>query len=306
MNAAAVLLLAVALLVPSGARAESLRVLASFFPMYLFSKNVVGDTSGVTVDAMLPPSLGCPHDYALTPGDMKKIAAADIFIANGLGMEEFLGTPVRQANPGIVMVETAAFVTPDRILATREGSDPGRPPGEDHDHGDVNPHTWTSPRNAILQVRGIEEALSEASPRNAAAFRRNAGAYVARLEALAREYEDASLQLRGRAVVTYHDVLDYLMRDAGLTVVGHIMEVAGEEPSAGDIQRLIRTIRETKAAAVFAEPQYATRLAETVGREAGVPVRILDPVAMGDPSPTAYEDAMRENLYTILTVLGAP
>jgi zinc transport system substrate-binding protein len=306
MNAAAVLLLAAALLVPSGARAESLRVLASFFPMYLFAKNVVGDTSGVTVDAMLPPSLGCPHDYALTPGDMKKIAAADIFIANGLGMEEFLGTPVRQANPGIVLVETADFVTPDRILAAREGGDPARPPGGDHGHGDVNPHTWTSPRNAILQVRGIEKALSEASPRNAAGFRRNADAYVARLEALAREYEDASMQLRGRAVVTYHDILDYLVRDAGLTVVGHIVEEAGEEPSAGDIHRLIRTIRETKAAAVFAEPQYATRLAETVGREAGVPVRILDPVATGDPSPTAYEDAMRGNLHTILTVLGAP
>ena len=92
---------------PSVGAAEPLRVLTSFLPMEIFTRNVVGETPGVIVESMLPASLGCPHDYPLTPGDMKKIASAELFVANGVGMEEFLGEPVRRANPKIRILETA-------------------------------------------------------------------------------------------------------------------------------------------------------------------------------------------------------
>ncbi|HLO09511.1 MAG TPA: zinc ABC transporter substrate-binding protein, partial [Desulfobacteria bacterium] len=163
-RAAAVFLIAFTLaFAPAAGAADTLRVLTSFLPMEIFTRNVVGDAPGVTVVSMLPASMGCPHDYALTPGDMKKIAAADLFVANGLGMEAFLGEPVRRANPKIRIVETA-----NAVLPLHGG----------HGHGDVNPHTWVSPRNAILQVREIENALSAARPAGAASFRRNADAYV--------------------------------------------------------------------------------------------------------------------------------
>ena len=274
---------------PAGA-AEPLRVLTSFLPMEIFTRNVVVDTPGVTVASMLPASLGCPHDYALTPGDMKKIASADLFVANGFGMEEFLGEPVRRANPKIRIVESARGVRPIRT-------------GHD-DAGDVNPHTWVSPRNAILQVREIEKALSAAMPGGAGAFRRNADAYVSRLSALAAEFEAAAKTFRRRNIVTFHNVFAYLARDLGLTVVGEIESAPGQEPSAGEIRNLSRTIRERKVPAVFSEPQYSPKLAEALAREAGVPVRVLDPVATGSPALTAYEDAMRRNLSTLREALN--
>jgi ABC-type Zn uptake system ZnuABC Zn-binding protein ZnuA len=275
---------------PAGA-ADPLRVLTSFLPMEVFTRNVVGDTPGVTVESMLPASMGCPHDYALTPGDMKKIASADLFIANGFGMEEFLGEPVRRANPKIRVVETARTVRPLR--------------GGHDERGDVNPHTWVSPRNAILQVREIEKALSAARPACADAFRQNADAYVSRLSALAAEFETEAKTFRRRNIVTFHNVFDYLARDLGLTVVGEIETAPGQEPSAGEIRNLSRTIRERKVPAVFSEPQYSQKLAEALAREAGVPVRVLDPVATGSPSVTLYEDAMRRNLSTLKEALSA-
>jgi len=276
---------------PSIGAAEPLRVLTSFLPMEIFTRNVVGDTPDVIVESMLPASMGCPHDYALTPGDMKKIASADLFVANGFGMEEFLGEPVRRANPKIRVVETARGVRPIRA-------------GRD-DAGDVNPHTWVSPRNAILQVREIEKALSAARPAGEGAFRRNADAYVSRLSALAAEFEAAAKTFRRRNIVTFHNVFAYLARDLGLTVVGEIETAPGQEPSAGEIRNLSRTIRERKVPAVFSEPQYSPKLAEALAREAGVPVRVLDPVATGSPALTAYEDAMRRNLSTLKEALSA-
>jgi ABC-type Zn uptake system ZnuABC Zn-binding protein ZnuA len=285
----AIFLMIFLLLSPFPAEAGVLRVLASFLPMYLFTRNVVGDVPGVTVDLMLPASLGCPHDYALTPGDMRKIAAADLFIANGYGMEEFLGAPVRKSNPRIRIVETAEGVPPIRA---GEGS-----------HGGINPHTWVSPRNAILQVRNIEKALSVASPHNAAAFRHNADAYVSKLTVLAREFDAASGRFRNRNIVAFHNVFDYLARDLGLNIVGEIEETPGQEPSAGEVGKLVRTIRGKRAAAVFWEPQYPKRLADVIAAEAGVPSRVLDPVSTGSTTPGAYEEIMRQNLRTLTETL---
>jgi ABC-type Zn uptake system ZnuABC Zn-binding protein ZnuA len=287
---AAAALAAFLALSPLPAGAGELRVLASFLPMYLFARGVAGDVPGIEVDLMLPASLGCPHDYALTPGDMRKIASADLFIANGYGMEEFLGAPVRKANPRIRIVEAANGVPPIR--------------GGEGGHGGINPHTWVSPRNAILEVRNIEKALSAASPGDASAFRRNADAYAAKLSVLAGEFEAAAAKFRNRNIVTFHNVFDYLARDLGLVIVGEIEETAGQEPSAGEVARLVRSIREKKAAAVFWEPQYPKRLAEVIAAEAGVPSRVLDPVSTGTMTPTTYEDAMRRNLRTLSEVLG--
>lgn len=273
--------------ISSAGAAEPLRVLTSFLPMEIFTRNVVGKTPGVLVESMLPASLGCPHDYALTPGDMKKIASAELFVANGIGMEEFLGEPVRRANPKIRILETARAVRPIREV-----------------HGEINPHTWVSPRNAILQVREIEKALSAARPGLAPSFRRNADAYVSRLSALSAEFDAAARTFRRKNIVTFHDVFDYLARDAGLTVVGVIETAPGQEPSAGEMRKLSRTIREKNVPAVFSEPQYSPKIADALAREAGVPVRVLDPVATGSPSLTAYEDAMRRNLMTIREALS--
>lgn len=293
----AALVAAALTLLPRPAAAVPLRVLASFLPMYLFTINVTGDAPGVEVDLMLPAALGCPHDYALTPSDMRKIADADLLVVNGQGMEEFLAAPLGKANPRLRVVESAASVP---VLREARG-DAG------HGHAaDVNPHTWVSPRNAVLQVRAIERALAEASPPDAARFHANADAYVRRLEALHREYQEVSRGFRRRNIVTFHNVFDYLARDYGLSIVGKVENAPGQEPSAGEIRRLVRTIRDKEVPAVFAEPQYSPRVAEVIAREAGVPVRVLDPVATGATDAAAYEDAMRRNLRTLAEALSGP
>lgn len=302
MNRPAFIIALLLAFAPSAGAAEPLRVLTSFLPMEIFTRNVVGDTPGVSIDTMLPASMGCPHDYALTPGDMRKIAAADLFVANGFGMEEFLGEPVRRANPAIRVVVTARAV---RSLRAGRDDRAMAAAGKGHDHGGVNPHTWVSPRNAILQVREIEAALSAERPGLARAFRRNADAYVSRLSALAAELDAAAKTFRIRNIVTSHNVFDYLARDPGLTVVGEIETAPGQEPSAGELRDLARTIRERKVPAVFSEPGFSPKLAEALAREAGVPVKALDPVAIGSPAPTAYEDAMRRNLSTLKEALSA-
>jgi len=89
------------ILLPSGmptARPGQLRVVCTFLPNYVFARNVVQGVPGVDLHLLLSTNLGCPHDYTVTPADLKAVAQADVIVANGLGLEPFLDD-LRRANP---------------------------------------------------------------------------------------------------------------------------------------------------------------------------------------------------------------
>ena len=67
---------------------KGLKILTSFLPVYIFTKNVAGDREGIVIDSLLPDNVG-PHDYQMRPSDMRKVSDADLIIINGLGLESF-------------------------------------------------------------------------------------------------------------------------------------------------------------------------------------------------------------------------
>ena len=66
------------------------KIVTSFYPIYIETINVTKGIDGVVVENMTKPQTGCLHDYQMTPADMKKLENADVFVANGAGMEAFL------------------------------------------------------------------------------------------------------------------------------------------------------------------------------------------------------------------------
>lgn len=292
-----------------------LDVLCSFFPMYLFTKAVVGDRPNVPVELMLPAEMGCPHDYDLQPADVRKIQAADLFIINGGGLEEFSKATVTGINPSVTIVDTSIGID---LIPLDEDDHHHHGDHDDHDHhhhghghhhdGEMNPHFFSSPKEAAVQVRNIAKALAKMDPEGADHYQKNADAFIGSLNALAAEMKEKASGLPNRGIVTMHEVFDYFARDVGLEIVATIQATPGHEPSSADMRKVIEAIQSRKAGAVFKEPQFAGTTAETIGKDAGVPVGLLDPVASGpaDAGPEYYEQKMRENLATLLDLLGKP
>jgi ABC-type Zn uptake system ZnuABC Zn-binding protein ZnuA len=125
-------------------------VVCTTFPMYQITRNVTQGREGVTVALLLPPSLGCPHHYSLTPQDMQKIARADVLVVNGLGMEEFLGAPVKKANPQLRVVDSSAGIggVLQYVGGEAHGHEPSEAPFEWGGIFDLAPGTyrWTFAR----------------------------------------------------------------------------------------------------------------------------------------------------------------
>lgn len=274
-------------------------VLCSFHPVYVFTQNVAKGSNSLKVDILLPPNIG-PHDYALTPGDMQKISQCDVLIINGMGIEEFLDKALRKVKSGARIVDISEGIRP---IPTRGAGEEKEEEAHEH-HGSYNPHTWVSPRSAITQVRNIQKALTSLDPKNANLYKANADNYVAKLEKLSKEISEALKGAQNKRVVTFHDAFDYFARDFGLEVVDVIEVVPGQEPSAGELAKLAKKIKELKVTAIFSEPQYPDKVAEILSKESGVPVFKLDPCHTGEGKPDTYEKAMRQNLEVLKKALN--
>ncbi|MCJ7832787.1 MAG: metal ABC transporter substrate-binding protein [Deltaproteobacteria bacterium] len=277
---------------------KPLRVVCTILPIYSLTLNVVNGISGVQVELLLSPQQGCPHNYDLTPGDLIKLSRADLIIANGLGMEEFLAKALKQGNLKARVIQAAEKVEPiGNKPASRHLHHSKNHTDIDHNHdGSVNGHAWVSPTAAAIMVRTIAEGLALQDPIHAREYRFNAKQYSKKLEGLAREMEEWVSQAKNKKCLTFHDVLAYLARDIGLSIIGVIESHPGIEPSPKDMIRLIDMLKSQKVAAIFSEPQYSDKIARTLSRESGVPLFELDPAATGKPEADTYEKAMRKNL----------
>lgn len=293
-----------------------LNVLCTTFPIHQIARNVAQGREGVDLQLMLPAGMGCPHDYALTPQDMRKLAQADVLVVNGLGLEEFLGAPVLAANPGLETVDSSAGIPSLLEYAhepheAEEDHDHGHE--ADHDHADhapaplgaKNPHLFASPRLAARIALNIAAGLSTADPDGAGVYFRNAQAYADRMNALADEMVAFGQTLQNNRIVQPHGVFDYLARDAGLEIVA-VLRPHGQEPSAAEMLELVREIRAKQAGAIFTEPQYPAKVAEALARETGLPLALLDPAATGPANAPLehFETVMRKNMEVLGATLG--
>lgn len=286
-------LAALLLALPAAAaeRAAPRRLLAATFPVFQIVRQVVRDVPGIQLELLFPAEAGCPHDRALTPRDMRKLAEADILAINGLGLEAFADQDLARLNPRLAVADAA------------EGAQDLLPDGET---GRFNPHLFASPRRAAGMSLTLGNRLAQLDPDHADLYRKNAAAYAQRLNRLADAFAELGGRLANRRIVTGHNVFDYLARDMGLEVSAVLQAGENRQPAAADLLRLIRLIREQQVGAVFSEPGHAETLARTVAREAGIPAARLDPVAGGpaDAPPDYYETVMRANLHTLERTLG--
>ena len=267
----------------------NLNVVTSFYPVYLAAINITKDISGVTVTNMTEPQTGCLHDYSLRPADMIMLEKADVFVINGAGMESFLDDVIRQRED-LKVIEASKGIA---LLKDESGEE--------------NPHVWVSVTNAITYVNNIATQLSEADQANEEQYKSNAAAYVQKLTDLKDEMHSALDTLKSRDIITFHEAFPYFAQEFDLKIAAVVEREPGSEPVPKELAEIIDTVKQTGIKALFAEPQYSSKAADTIARDTGAKVYTLDPVVTGEAVPDAadaYIVTMRKNVETLVEALG--
>ena len=275
---AAAVLLPLALSSCSEAEHSGIRVTASFYPVYIIAENVVGGVPGIDLRSMAQPQTGCLHDYQLTTADMRSLEDTDLFIVNGGGMESFLDNAL-ELFPELDVIDTSAGVT------SLEGHDHGH---TDHDHGE-NSHYWMYPENAVVQAENICGALSEICPEYADEFRQNTDAFKESVSGI------ETFDGKGISVCVFNEAFEYLHLSYGFDVAAVVEMDENETPSAKELAEIITEINEGGIDLLIAADDASKTVADTIARETGAGVVVLDPMLTGDPVPERYTEAMNEN-----------
>ncbi len=295
--------------------AERRLVVVASLPIFASLVEVVGGDL-VEVGAVMPPGTD-PHTYQPSPRDVAPLAEADLVVYNGGDLEPWMERQLEAVGGRARVLVLAEGLEPPAELAQEEaehGHDhadaeeaphaeetphAGETPHADHDHA-VNPHFWLDPDYAVVYVERIAAALAELDPAHAEAYRANAERYSDEIRAF-DEWAKGQIETippERRKLVTFHDAFPYFAAHYGLELVGVVVVSPGREPSPQEVAELVERIRSEGVPAIFVEPQFNPKLAETVAREAGV--RVLELYSDAAPEGMDYLGMMRQNVTNVV------
>jgi zinc transport system substrate-binding protein len=274
----AVLFVAGALLACGGGGSASssgrTEVAAGFYPLAFAAEEIGGDRVAVT---NLTPAGSEPHDLEVSPDDVTALRDTDLVLLLGHGFQPQLEDAAGDGDDVLQLLDTEGLA----LL-----------PDED-------PHVWLDPIRYAAIARRIATALDMPAA---------AKPFAADLEALDEEFGRGLADCERRELVTSHEAFAYLAERYDLEQVA----VTGLSPEAevdpGRLEDVVDTVRESGATTVFVEPLVSPRIAETVARETGATIAVLDPLeglteeqaSNGDD----YLSVMRRNLAALRAALG--
>lgn len=263
------LLLAIpALLILGGCTklASKPEVVTTFEPMYEFTKAIVGDK--VKVENIVPANQEV-HEFEPSAKQVATMTNAQALIYNSSDLEKWA---LKVKNDGV------------KIEASK-----------DVDKIEGDPHTWISPKQAIVEVNTIAEALGKAFPDDKATFEKNAANYVAKLKKLDAEF-DTLKDAKQKTFITQHEAFAYLARDYGMNEIAIAGLDPEVEPSAATLAKLKGEMEKAGLKNVYFEGNANSKIAETLAKSVGANL-------IGINTVEGISDAQKKEGATYLTLM---
>ena len=117
----------------------------------------------------------------------------------------------------------------------------------------VDPHAWLDPRNAMLWLDAIAEALSDHDPANARTYARNAAAARERLDMAADALRTRARDLHDVNIVFGHDAFQYLEARLDLPTHGTLRDTDDSAAIPGAVATVKGSLDAGKAVCFFAD-----------------------------------------------------
>ncbi|MFE4711108.1 metal ABC transporter substrate-binding protein [Paenibacillus sp. NPDC056722] len=285
-------------------------VVTTFYPIYEFAKEIGGDD--VHAINLLPVGVE-PHDWTPRSQDIINTSKAQLFLYNGAGLEGWVPNFLKGLDRGskVQAVEVSQGIN---LIKTNEddGHNHGGSGNADHesvaeDHGaesgntggdslHTDPHTWVSPKSALIMAGNIKNSLQTADPEHKDAYEERYNKLAERLKALDTKFETELAKVPGKEIVVSHQAFGYLARDYGLDQHAIMGLSPDAEPRGQDMVALAKLVKDEGIKYIFFEELVSDRLAKTLANEAGVSTLVLNPVE----GLTQEQEKNNDNYFTLM------
>jgi zinc transport system substrate-binding protein len=301
--AAAALLPAAALTAACGdssasGRSDGIQVSAAFYPLAYLAEQVGGDH--VDVSLLTKPGTE-PHDLELTPKEVASLSDADLVLYES-GFQPAVDDAVdAEARDTSFDVAPAAHLD---LVVSEDGREHAE--GSGAADGTPDPHFWLDPTRFADVGSAVAAELRRVDPDHAAEYTAGAERFDKTMSTLDRDFRSGLTHCASTDLVTSHEAFGYLAQAYGLTQRGISGLSPDTEPSAAQIASITDFVDEHGVTTIYAETLVSPKTAETVARETGATVAVLDPIeGITDESKGSdYLQVMRSNLATLETGQG--
>ena len=233
-------------------------IAVTILPERDFVSAVVGEDFRIVT--LVPPGHS-PETYEPTAGTMMDLADAAAYFSIGVPVEAASLLPsLPKDTLHVSLADGVAAAYPDLVI------DGGR-----------DPHIWLSPKRVRVMVEAILETVSALRPDRADAYRQNADAYLARIDAADTRIRALIAESGVTEFFVYHPAFGYLADEYGLTM--HALEQEGSEATAVDMAAMIDLAKERDIRVIFYQAETDSRQAEAFAAEIGGRAVMLSPLA---------------------------
>jgi len=262
---------------------DKIEVVVSFYPLYDFTRDIGKER--VNASHLIPFSVE-PHVWEPTPGDIIKLNKADLFIYNGKGLEPWAESFVKSSNN-----KNLKIIDMSRAIKIEL----------------QDPHFWLDPVMVKLQVKVIKDELIKLDPKNKSYYEKNYKEYLQKIDALDKEIRDVLSKCKKKEFVVSHTAFSYFAKRYGLTQVSIAGISPESEPGLKDLAWIVEFIKNHKIKYIFTEPLISPKLVDSIAKETGAKILILDPIEglMKKDLDVGkdYISKMRENLENLKLAL---
>lgn len=235
-----------------GQEAASRRAIVTIDPLRYFVEQIAGEDWEVS--SLLPAGMS-PEDYTPSARQMAELEQSRcLFKIGRLGYENTLAENASANTDHLYVCNTS-----DSIDQTR-----------------FDPHTWTSPRNAIIICRNIARTLSQLDPDKAPAYNRRLARTERAIDSLHRQLLQLTVELPSRSFIIAHPALSCFAADYNLRQIA--IEDNGKEPTPASIRRLIEEARRDKVGVIFVQQEFSDNSARVIARETGARIVRINPL----------------------------
>lgn len=234
-------------------------------PQKYLLKKIVGNK--FEVYSLLPPGMNTEH-YDPTINQLSSLQKSKAFFRIGnIGYETASIQKISENFPDVEIINTAKGIS--YIYGTHN-----------HHHGrhhhDVDPHIWSSVKNAKIIAKNMYDAIIVLDPSNKKLYTQNFENLNNELDALNDSIAKQLESHKGETFIVWHPSLSYFARDYGLKQLS--IEYEGKEISAKQLQTKIDAAKATNPKIFFFQKEYDSRQSEVISNEIGtklIPVNLL-------------------------------
>lgn len=248
---------------------DKINVISTVFPSYDFARQIGGKNINLT---MLTKPGADVHSYEPSAADIAAVQRCDLLICIGGQSDQWINSVLASMENDVKVLRMI-----DCVTGLTEESVEGMEDDGDEEHEAFDEHVWTSPLNAILISKEINNALCLVDPDNAKTYNSNYLKYKDNLHSL---YDDFGTSLSHKVRDTFMVAdrfpflylakcfdLNYYAAFAGCT--------ATEDPSADTVAFLINKVKEENLPVIFYIEFSSRAVAKTVSEATGVKAILL-------------------------------